>query len=844
MGTEDEHATPHRRGPGPTRTREAEKASADPTPDETAAPSMDEPKHSSATPTLLPAVRRLAAAAGGVALLIGAAALLGWAGEVETLRRGLPRLPRVAPNTGLGIALAGSSILLLLPQRLGLVERSRRPRRLLGRMLALVVFVLGALTVVEYATGWDLLLDRVLFGAVDVPSHIPGRMAANTAVALMFVGLALALVDVRHDGPVRPSEVLALLVVLVASPPLAGYAYGAAASDRGPDVIPALAMALPTAMGLVALGIGVLALRPARGLMALVTSDLQGGIVARRIVAAALAVPILGILATAGHEAGLYDEATATALVATLGFFSLVTLAFGSAASLNRGDLERQRAAEAQREAAEKLRRSEQRARDLFELAVDGIFVADLDGRYTEVNARGASLLGFTPPELIGKTIMDLIPPEDAARLAVDREGMLAGGESVAEWRLRKRDGTWLPVEVSAKILPDGRWQGFVRDISARKRAEEELARTRDDEAQARAWLSAVLEQMPEGVVILRADGSAIVNRAAHRYAHAQPMGTDRWGNPTIFDIRKVSGDPAVVEDLPVTRAFLGREAVQAQELVVVTEDGAPIPILASAAPVTDEQGNFIGAVATFRDIQALKELERLREEWTSVIAHDLRQPLAVINLSAEAVLRRIPPEDEGGRRHIQRVRGAARSMSRMIDDLLDASRIEVRRMRLEPVVTDVAALVHEVVERNRDVLAHPMCVAEHAPPGTALVDPGRIEQVLTNLISNAAKYGAAGADILVEVDRHGEQIELAVTNAGPAIPASVLPHLFERFRRAPAARGRGLGLGLYIVKGLVEAHGGRVSVESVPGRTTFRVSLPVGLSAPAPQPPAAAPAG
>lgn len=107
--------------------------------------------------------------------------------------------------------------------------------------------------------------------------------------------------------------------------------------------------------------------------------------------------------------------------------------------------------------------------RALIELASDGIFVADTDGRYTFVNAAGCRLLGFSRDQIIGKTIFDFIPAEDAESLLDSKAQMLSGRTHIAEWRLKRKDGTWLPVEVSAKILPDGQWQGIVRDISERK---------------------------------------------------------------------------------------------------------------------------------------------------------------------------------------------------------------------------------------------------------------------------------------------------------------------------------------------------------------------------------------
>jgi len=123
----------------------------------------------------------------------------------------------------------------------------------------------------------------------------------------------------------------------------------------------------------------------------------------------------------------------------------------------------------------QRLSRSEKRYRSLQEDAPDGIFIADLDGRYTEVNDAGCRLVGYTRNEIIGKTIMDLIPPEDAGRLMQEREELLKGQINIKEWTLCRKDGSTVPVEVSARIQPDGRWQGFVRDITARKQAEETI---------------------------------------------------------------------------------------------------------------------------------------------------------------------------------------------------------------------------------------------------------------------------------------------------------------------------------------------------------------------------------
>jgi PAS domain S-box-containing protein len=141
----------------------------------------------------------------------------------------------------------------------------------------------------------------------------------------------------------------------------------------------------------------------------------------------------------------------------------------------DREERKRQEATEAARKAREEAEVLAARVRNLVEQGSDGIFVADLDGRYTEVNSAGCRMLGYAREEIIGKTILDLIRPEDIPRFMQHKAHLFGGDVEVGEWILRKKDGTLLPVEVSAKILPDGQWQAFVRDITERKKFEAEL---------------------------------------------------------------------------------------------------------------------------------------------------------------------------------------------------------------------------------------------------------------------------------------------------------------------------------------------------------------------------------
>jgi signal transduction histidine kinase len=231
-----------------------------------------------------------------------------------------------------------------------------------------------------------------------------------------------------------------------------------------------------------------------------------------------------------------------------------------------------------------------------------------------------------------------------------------------------------------------------------------------------------------------------------------------------------------------------------------------------------------------YEDISALRALERLREEWTSVVTHELRQPLATIHGYAGVLARELKDQERAWAKHIQ---ASARRLDRMISDLHEASQIDARRLALELTPTDLAALVAAAVERaGAEAEGRPIRVDIRGEIPVTEVDPARIEQVLGNLLSNAVKYGDPGTSIRVGVARRDAEVEVEVESRGPGIAAEDLPRLFGRFQRARPPGGKrvpGTGLGLYICRGIVEAHGGRIWAESVPGGvTTFRFTLPV----------------
>ena len=251
----------------------------------------------------------------------------------------------------------------------------------------------------------------------------------------------------------------------------------------------------------------------------------------------------------------------------------------------------------------------------LLELAPEGIFLADIDGRYTYVNEAGCRLLGCERGDIIGRTILDLIPAEDVARLVESKQQMLRGASHVAEWRLRRKDGTWVPVEVNAKILPDGQWQGFVRDISERKAHEAErdaLTKKIDEDHR---LLRAIFELLPVGVWIADTSGRIVRNNPAGEriWKGARYVPVEQFGEYKGWWVD--TGKPIAAEEWALARALTKGETSTGELVRIQCFDGSFRTIINSAEPLRDEAGVLVGAIVVNEDISALHEAqEKLRE--------------------------------------------------------------------------------------------------------------------------------------------------------------------------------------------------------------------------------------
>lgn len=465
----------------------------------------------------------------------------------------------------------------------------------------------------------------------------------------------------------------------------------------------------------------------------------------------------------------------------------------------------------------------------LIEQASDGIFVADQSGLYTFVNEAGCRMLGYSYEEIVGKTIVDLIPNEDVDRLLYSKFELLRGATHVAEWQLRCKDGSWLPVEVSAKILPDGQWQGFVRDISERKAQQARNDTLFDQLERERRWLKGIIDILPVGIWIADRYGQIMLsNRAGDQIWQGS-----RYVGPEHFSEYKAwwveTGKPIAAEEWGIARAIRHGEISQSELIRIQCFDGSCKTVINWAAPIRGENGAITGAIAVNEDVTSLQYTQeqlrasvRDRENILAIVSHDLRNPLTSILMAADAIERRTRAltKDESIRTAIAGVRDTARRMSGLVDDLLAVSVAHGGHSMLKLAPISVSTLLKHAAQA-RSLLAKGLLRLELkvAPDLPMLnIDTDRVLRVLANLLDNALKFTDPTGRILLSAEPVAAGVRFAVANSGEPLPTEDLKAMFQPFWQAARHDRRGAGLGLAICRSIVEAHGGTIWAESAQG--------------------------
>ena len=377
-------------------------------------------------------------------------------------------------------------------------------------------------------------------------------------------------------------------------------------------------------------------------------------------------------------------------------------------------------------------------------------------------------------------------------------------------------------------------------------------ARTYRAEQRARADLEALIETSPVGVVVFDVGTGRPVslNREARRIVESLcAPGQSAEQLLEVITYRRADGREIALDQLPLAGALSGGETVRAEEIALSVPDGRSVTTLVNATPIHAEDGAVASVVVTMQDLAPLQELERQRAEFLGMVSHELRVPLTSIKGSTGALLggvRNFAPAET--REFIRIVDGQADRMIGLIADLLDAGRIDTGMLSVSPEPSEVAALV----DRARTTFLsgggrHTVTIDLPPDLPRVMADRQRVEQVLNNLLANAARQAPESSPIRIAAERDGMHVAVSVADEGRGIAPERLAQLFRKYSGAAVGeRGAGTGasgLGLAICKGLVEAHGGRIRAESggVGLGARFTFTLPVageaGAGAPGPGP-------
>jgi PAS domain S-box-containing protein len=425
---------------------------------------------------------------------------------------------------------------------------------------------------------------------------------------------------------------------------------------------------------------------------------------------------------------------------------------------------------------------------------------------------------------------LEAVHPDDREALLAARKDLIGGGSDFAlEHRIRRsRDSAYRWFLTRAVTEKNGRgdvvgWIGTMTDIDDQKRDREHLA---EFKATLDATLDCVLMLQWSDLGVCYANHGAISQLGYEleeldqlQVTALQPQVTEERFREMIAPLRETDGG-----SLTYQTSYRRKDG-----------DEFPVEVLLQYIQPGPGGGRFISVARDIRERvraeQALRRANEAKDAFIAAASHELRTPLAAAKAQAQLALRRLKEEpDSPPAKSLRTITGQIDRMAKLVEDLLDVSRVQIGRLSLEIARYDLVPLVHEAAERVQ-ALSEQHHIALHLPDKVELEgDRSRVDQVITNLLSNAIRYSPRGGEVSLTVEPEAGGVHLWVRDSGIGIPPEKQSLIFERFGRAHGSKYGGLGLGLTIAQGIVEQHGGEIWVESagVAGEgSTFHVRLP-----------------
>lgn len=534
------------------------------------------------------------------------------------------------------------------------------------------------------------------------------------------------------------------------------------------------------------------------------------------------------------------------------------------------------------------LREREERLRLLIDSLQDhGVFLLTPTGHVATWSPGAERIKGYKAEDIIGAPLSRFFPPEEIENGTAERliEGAKVEGRAEYEGWIVRASGArlWVSISLSAVRDAEGRLRGFsdiVKDLTQRMRAERAqaflaevgtvLARSLDYRTTYDAICRVAIGELAHWCVLFMcANSSADPVSVAHIDAEQEdrlrsavkPMPATRrrdhgvgnvllTGQPELAaDVSEASwvGDALGIEDGDALRELQANSYICVPLTARGTTFGAVVLVAHPGHRYTREDvrtaEEFAHRAALAADNARLFEEARtairLRQEVLEVVTHDLRNPLNTIHMGAAHLARELPDPGSTGAKIVDAIRRASDRMTKMIDDLLDFSSIETGRLRLDLAEHDGVRLVNEAVDAMQPIAANEgIRITTHHETARLGIrcDRDRLLQVFSNLLGNAVRFTEEDGAVVVRSRVEDHRAVFIVSDMGPGIAESDLPHVFDRYWRSERKSRESLGLGLAISKGIVQSHGGSIWVESTLGEgTTFYVSLPIDGQAPMP---------
>lgn len=526
-------------------------------------------------------------------------------------------------------------------------------------------------------------------------------------------------------------------------------------------------------------------------------------------------------------------------------------------------DMSEQRRAERERmQQAEQIRLQA----ELIELAHDAILICDSVSRVIFWNTGAEELYGWSSQEALGHITHSLLKTHFPGSRAEVEAYLEKHGSWEGELTHTCRDGRVVIVESRQMLINDVQGQRTAimeinRDITERRHLEQAMQAVHAQAVARLDFLQQIIDELPSSIYLVYGPNARLLlaNRSATNVWGAQwdidqPMLEFLANNDIeIFDAQ---GRPLVSKHFATLRAVREGEKILHHQETIRRPNGSHLPVQVNAVPLDSPQWRNLSreeaestsqhipqeplALVVHQDVSAIKEAEYLKDEFIGVAAHELRNPLAVLKGFAEMLVYQTrrgkgPHLADWQREAVEEIDEATSRLDKLTEDLLDVTRLQAGRLALSRAPTDLVALVRRMLtHRQMTTKQHVLSLETEHAFLVAEIDRERIEQVLTNLVSNAIKYSPRGGPIKLllreEVEPHVAL--LSVRDRGIGIPTEQQARIFGRFVRAENARSSeitGTGLGLYLSRELVERHGGRLWFESMEGEgSTFFMTLPL----------------